>query len=143
MTSIIYSSERAKEIAGMLEHDETVNAKDMQDIDPDTDVLGFIVENNGSALPLSIEKYIEDAVSGRDNQNIGYIFAIFLSPSKWAANRMQALLADSGCVLSYHAAIGEESIESIKEDIRGEEFRIPGNGILYRLFRKKLKAYRD
>ena len=146
MLSIVYSGDEAKKISSAFKDAQLVDARKCEEINGESDVLGFIIPLSGSSLPLSIENYINTIIRNRENRNLGYIFAIFLPGEQkgtWAANRLSSLLSDSGCILSYYAYYDEEKKNEILRDVESEKFRIAGNGLFYRLFRKNMMPYED
>ncbi len=147
MKSILYSGERAKEVAhSLFPSFEMIDAKSNEDFSEDSDVLGIIISNKGSALPRSIESYIERILAHRDNKTLGYIFAIFLENRKhsaWAPDRLNSLLSDSGCVLSYYAFYERKKEHEIEDDVENERFKISKNGFLYRIIKNRLTPYED
>ena len=79
----------------------------------------------------------------RDNSKTGYIFAIFLGDGRWASDDLARLLSDQGCALSYYAYMREENKQTILDEINREEYKITGNGLFYRLFKRKIMTYED
>ncbi len=142
MTNIVYSGEKSKKASGHL-NGSLLDAKKNESIDPDCDILSFVIDNKGSSLPLSIENYINTVVKERDNKGLGYIYAIFLDGKgmRGAANRLNTVLEHAGCILSYYNSI--DNIQSALKDIDKEEFNLSSNGLIYRLIKRRVKAYDD
>lgn len=144
MMTIVYSGENTeKEASNLFAQASLMDAKEMMEIDSSSDVIGFVIRLKGGMLPSAIEQYIRAVLSKRDNSKTGYIFAIFLGDGRWASDDLTRLLSDQGCALSYYAYMREENKQTILDEINREEYKITGNGLFYRLFKRKIMTYED
>lgn len=145
--NIIFAGRNAEKTAETLFPEAMIiDAKCHREIDADCDVIGFVITLASGALPISIVKYIDSIIKERDNRNVGYIFAVFINlenTRSWAPDWLSSLLAKRGCILSYYAFFKDEEKDRMGEEIKKEEYRLSGNGLFCRLFKRKIQTYND
>ena len=71
------------------------------------------------------------------------LFPEAMNTRSWASDWLGNLLAKRGCVLSYYAFFKDEEKDRMGEEIKKEEYRLSGNGLFYRLFKRKIQTYND
>ena len=147
MRCIIYSGEGAEEKAkALFPDDKLIDSKENIALPEECDVIGFVVVLSSGALPLSLINFINEVIAERDNRSLGYIFALFSSAEKgktWAEETLSSILSKVGCVLSYYSYLGNGNSQEVIDEVNREEYKISGNGLFYRLFKRKIKTYND